>query len=48
MRRFLFAFLVVVLISGAIYFQPQPASHTVVHHPNHPPIASISDVFTHF
>ncbi|WP_414917487.1 hypothetical protein [Pseudomonas sp. IT-P4] len=48
MRRFLFAFLVVALISGALYFQTRPAYHTVVRHSNHPPVASISDAFTHF
>ncbi|MFS2067940.1 hypothetical protein ACEN9D_04145 [Pseudomonas sp. CT11-2] len=48
MRRFLFVFLVLALISGALYFQPRPANHTVVHHTNHPPVASISDAFTHF
>jgi hypothetical protein len=48
MRRFLFAFLAVALISGALYFQTRPANHTVVYHSNHPPVASISDAFTHF
>ncbi|MBY8971653.1 hypothetical protein J1G33_14725 [Pseudomonas sp. P867] len=48
MRRFLFALLVIALISGALYVQPRPADHNVVHHSNHPPVASISDAFTHF
>lgn len=48
MRRSLFALLVVALISGALYFQPRSAHHTVAHHSNHPPVAGISDAFTHF
>ncbi|WP_434674482.1 hypothetical protein [Pseudomonas sp. R1-15] len=48
MRRFLFALLAVALVSGALYSQHRPVGHTVVHHSSHPPVASISDAFTHF
>lgn len=36
MRRFLSAFLVVALISGAVYFQFQPSNKTIHHQSKHP------------
>lgn len=47
MRRFLYAFLVITLVSGVSYVQLRPSSKVQLH-PNHPPVASISDAFTHF
>ncbi|AZD29778.1 hypothetical protein [Pseudomonas chlororaphis] len=48
MRRFLSVFLVVALISGAVYFQFQPSDKTIHHQPKHLPVASISEALGHF